>query len=209
MPSKINWINHLIELLVVIIGISIAFSLNNWRERAKTSNLEIKYLKSFQNDLKSDLHRLTEVIPANEQKLQRIKDNIFEYDVPEKWVMDSVTAVITDMLIINTFVRKKSTYESIKNSGNLNIISNYSLQTELIDYYTLFGQLAETERIYDSWLNQFIIPFVQENMDILKQKIMRPEAVLSYRFKNLVAGYYALLGQNNDIYQQVMESRLH
>lgn len=51
MKQKIHWKNHFMELLVVVIGITIAFILENWRQERASSELEQKYLTSFKDDL--------------------------------------------------------------------------------------------------------------------------------------------------------------
>ena len=52
--NKKYLINHLIELVVVVIGISIAFALNRWYENTKSEELEQKYMESLFDDLEKD-----------------------------------------------------------------------------------------------------------------------------------------------------------
>ncbi len=70
--QKINWLNHFIELVVVVIGITLAFMLNNWREAYVNHRMEEKYLNSFMDDLNFDRVQLDSLIFYNETKLKDI-----------------------------------------------------------------------------------------------------------------------------------------
>lgn len=102
-----------------------------------------------------------------------------------------------------TFAPKNSTYESIKNSGNLGFLSDYKLRKELIAYYEIFSEVALKERVYFEWLNAFLLPFINANMDVLKREIKTETAIRNHVFKNLIAGYYVFLQQNLDMYKTV------
>lgn len=52
--KQINWWQYIVELIVVIIGISIAFSLENWREHQKEHQITKEYLESLKVDLMLD-----------------------------------------------------------------------------------------------------------------------------------------------------------
>ncbi len=52
-----------------------------------------------------------------------------------KQVLDSTLVIFGDIMSKIPFSPKVSTYESIKGSGNLNILSNYKLKQDIIGYY--------------------------------------------------------------------------
>jgi hypothetical protein len=76
MRNKIDWRNHFVELIVVFIGITLAFMLNNWRENNNNQEMAEKYLNSFRNDIAYDHTQLDSIINSNENKLQRINQFI-------------------------------------------------------------------------------------------------------------------------------------
>jgi hypothetical protein len=68
--TKIEWKNHFVELVVVFVGITLAFILNNWRESYKDKNLEKKYLASFYSDISTDINSLDSLISSKENTLR-------------------------------------------------------------------------------------------------------------------------------------------
>lgn len=71
--EKINWKNYFIELIVVFIGITAAFLLNNWREDYESDELESKYINSIKNDVIQDSISVHEILKFNEEKEVKFK----------------------------------------------------------------------------------------------------------------------------------------
>jgi hypothetical protein len=200
--QKIDWINHFIELIVVFIGITLAFMLNNWRESYNNQQLENKYLVGFHNDISDDSAELNTTIKWNEQKLRRV--NQFINDLRKGTAqIDSSLIIIGDLVQIHQFLPKLSTFETIKNSGNLNIVTDYNLKDSLIKYYQSFEAKKLQESYYNLYINEYVIPFVYKNVNFLERKIINKNAINNYEFNNLVLGYHQLLTQQIDNYKNI------
>ncbi len=203
--SKIDWVNHLIELIVVIIGITIAFMLNNWREDFKNHQLERKYLNSFLDDLRSDASDLDTTIQFNEKKLQRLQRFLKEQIRSNRLDPDSAEQILFEMLTNYLPVFKQNTYESVKNSGNFNLISDYSLKEAIVSYYTRLKELHVLEEFFNNYLNNYVLNFAFQNADLFQRKILSPRVVKDHRFRNLVTGYFAFLKQVLDRHQEIVQ----
>lgn len=204
MKKKIDWLGYLIELVVVFIGITAAFMLNNWRENFKDNQLEQKYLNSLFDDIVYDSQQLKIILAANENKLNQAKRSI-EILTTGDLATDSAAGLLASILTNYPFTPETSTYESIKYSGNFNILSDYELKEALILYYQSFEEARFKEQIYNDYIHEYAIPFVYKNMDLLNQTIKTPTAVRGHTFNNLVVGYYALFGQVIEMYQVLVE----
>ncbi len=73
MKNKIDWRNHFIELMVVFIGITSAFTLNSWQETRKNAGLEQTYISSLAKDIKSDIAQLEWLIVYYDSTLKSVK----------------------------------------------------------------------------------------------------------------------------------------
>ena len=203
MNAKINWTNHLIELAVVFVGITAAFMLENWREHRKERQSERKYLDSFFDDLTADAEVLRAIIPSNQAKLERAARFLWVEMKTPGWPLDSAAAMLANMMTVDPFQRKKSTYESVKNSGSLGVLSDYAMRQEIVLYYDSFEEVGTKEKLYFDWLNAYVMPFINNNVDLVTQRILSEPAVRSPMFKNLLVGYYALLQQNLETYKHM------
>lgn len=205
MKQKIDWKNHFVGLLVVVIGITIAFMLENWRQERAASKLEQKYLVSFKNDLIADSQNLDSTIAAVQNKIYLLRSVLSEMRAGN---VKQVRAeeVITDMLRNHSFYPKMATYESVKNSGGMNIISNFEIKEAIVSYYSLNEELRLKEQVFFDYLQNFILPFVYKNVEFLSGRIVNKSAINSFEFNNIVAGYYGLTEQNFQAYKQYKDA---
>ena len=202
--KKIDWTNHLIELVVVFIGISLAFMLNNWREGYKDHELRDKYLASFYSDIQGDHLQLDTLIRQETERLDQV-GRLLTLLQEKKYQNDSVLIILSQMASYNPFNQNVVTYESIKNSGNLSLISDYNLRQKLIGYYQQLEDKKLIEGVYFDYFNKYIIPFVMTSLDLQQQKFVDPGVIRSVKFRNIVGGSYQLLRQNLDFYQTVYQ----
>ena len=126
------------EIVLVVIGILIALSINNWNEQRKTRVLEKSYNQSIKNDLKSD-HETIEYI-VKETKLsidayELLMDKLKSFDT----INDS-RPLYTLLFNNRGFPDLKvsdNTIETLKNSGNIEIISSLPVRNVIQSYYDL------------------------------------------------------------------------
>src|SRR5579864_2945668 len=68
---KEMWPAYLIEIIVIILGISITLALEEWRDSKKENHLEQVYLKNLQTDVVTDLKSLSLAIDGTKSLLLR------------------------------------------------------------------------------------------------------------------------------------------
>ncbi len=193
--EKINWKNYFIELIVVFIGITAAFLLNNWREDYKSNELKSKYLNSIRNDVIQDSISINEIQKFNEEKEIKFKKYIAN-TIKGVTSIDSAVILFKDILTIPKFYPQSNTYESIKYSGNLNLISDYHLREEITNYYESFTTILSQQEMTVEFINDYATKFVFKNINILNWQIINKKNVDFNEVNNIIVGYYALLEQN-------------
>lgn len=72
---KQKWSDYLIEIVVISVGILIAFTLSNWGERRKQNNQLHQYRKNLRIELAVDI----ETLEINQNNLARYKKSIVNY----------------------------------------------------------------------------------------------------------------------------------
>jgi len=122
------------EIVLVVIGILIALSINNWNENRKIKIKEIKSLIELRKDLNQNLNDISENIIAlqnckksNEIIIYHIENNI-AYN-------DSLDYHFSRLYPFITFTINQTTYETIK-QGGMELISNDSLRNSISDIYS-------------------------------------------------------------------------
>ncbi|WP_051285167.1 DUF6090 family protein [Aequorivita capsosiphonis] len=130
------------EIVLVVIGILIALSINNWNSNRIKQKKEAVYLSNIQRDLEEQLISIEQQMAFEFEINQAAKPIIIYYKAHHEFKVDSTfTATIGKLSARMTFVKNNPTYIELLSSGNIDIISNDGLKNELIKYY------QEMERI--------------------------------------------------------------
>ncbi len=132
------------EILLVVIGILIALSINNWNEKTKHRAEEIRILEKVSIDLISDINQLEDLI--NQAKNRQTKvDSIFTilYKDSNSDPIEFLKLNFEAISIENHFEVNSSTFDESQASGSIKFIQNDSLREDIFNYYRI------TKRNYD------------------------------------------------------------
>ncbi len=144
------------EIVLVVIGILIAVSINNWNEERKEIVQEQKILLQLKSEFNKNLKQLEEKISMR-LDINHASTKLLGYiDHPEFVEIDSIIFQLS-------FLQTDPTFDPIKNnlieSGNLHLIRHDSLKLKLTNWSTDVYQLQELELEYQKVRTEIIIPF--------------------------------------------------
>ena len=71
---KIEWVNHSINFISVLLGVIIAFSLNNWGESKKEHKIVNTALLNIKNELDKNLLNIDSIITSNQKQMDIINE---------------------------------------------------------------------------------------------------------------------------------------
>ncbi len=125
---------YFLELIVIIFGVTVSFMLNEWRENRKMENVEISALETIRDDMIADTLKITE-----ELKMLNKIDSGFVYlfeNLEKKNInTDSLITAMGYYATYSQFYRNDIGYQQLKETGQLQIISNKELLKSLINLY--------------------------------------------------------------------------
>lgn len=131
------------EIILVVIGILIALSINNSNELRKTQEAEKVYLKEIKSDLIQDTLLLSQVIQDHKWRIAQLMsqdstiDFIFEEIIGELPNVAGVSELEYIFFTDRKFRPKIGTYNSMISEGKSNIISNRELFNNIQNIYEL------------------------------------------------------------------------
>jgi len=156
------------EIILVVIGILIALSINNWNEARKSSAFEKEILTQVQANLVKDKLTLEE-ISSNFQKAINSSNKILESAWSQQDI-DSLQFWLADVIQFDRFQPLTNAYEVLKSKG-LDQVKNKELRFLLGTYYddeakrsvNAIGDIEETFKT--EW-----IPIMRNDFDDVKFK---------------------------------------
>jgi hypothetical protein len=156
------------EILLVVIGILIALSINNWNESNKRTAQEIEILKEIKHELEDALEEYSNDVEDHERNLNSTKiiRNTMLYN---KEYNDSLNAHFLYMIDDETLTLKQSAFESLKSIG-LEIISNDSIRQDITTVYMYVKKNTNQESTPNKFaakLFNFLEPHIAIDREVL------------------------------------------
>ena len=138
------------EIILVVLGILIALSINDWNDNRKNRFAEKKYVNDLIQDLKNDDIALKKLTLFLESKLAS-KIKIIAFLQGNNVEADSIEFHIAKQYAISgRFTPTNITIEELKNSGNLKIINDDDLRRQIVSLYNSYSHEVFTENTFNT-----------------------------------------------------------
>ena len=153
---KNKWVEYLAEILVIIIGILIAFMLNNWNERRKELLDQESYLIRLKNDLVTDNLNLHELIEDQKAKIISI-NSYFQFYQSNKNDFDALKdSVLNIPLKYGRYFPTNHTQNELINTGDFDLIPE-QIRGELLELSGVReGYQIKNDKIITDIKNQLV-----------------------------------------------------
>lgn len=155
------------EIVLVVIGILLALSINNWNENRKTNFNQLKYLNLLKKEALSNITSLDIEFGRIKKQAEGQKEVFRLIDEPK----DTLSEAYISQIFFNTFTTlvgfnyKNSVLTEIKNSGELKNIENDSLRMILITLKPVIEQVKFQENSINT-LQKKMIERISLNGDL-------------------------------------------
>jgi hypothetical protein len=174
------------EILLVVIGILIALSINNWNENRKEGINETKILKTLQDEFLQNritIDSTLKLLNTTADALSFVLNNIqVETDI-------NISPKQLDSVLLATIAnpywkRSEYTLKNLENSGKLSSLSNQDLKTRLYEYSLVITDITDKDTDATIGFN-YLLNYYKEkgslrNLDSWGTQITEGRTSLSY-----------------------------
>jgi len=134
---KLDWFVVVIEILVVVIGLMMAFQLDRWWEAKGEQKLEVVYIQRLMVDIESDIPEIELSIELAAMRKDYVdllmavsEDPNVASEQPASFLVAIDQAAFTASPVLTD-----NTFEELRSTGNMRLIRNQALKNSLHDYY--------------------------------------------------------------------------
>jgi hypothetical protein len=190
------------EIILVVIGILIALSINNWNENKKQEQRAIIYANKIINDIETDLKNVDSLVVIGQRNIKEIENyfNYFENQDPVNIsaLIDSCSHVIKDVMRKYRYTPNNHTFKDMQASGNSTLLSEDQKQAlvalsntqdfYLIVFEKIISSIIEFERQMKAYIDSDLsqsnfferINVTQNENDLVQGLLFQHNSLTSY-----------------------------
>lgn len=196
MSKKINWRNHFVEFIVVVLGILMAFQLNQCSEDRKQEKLIDAHLEYLKEEGKYNLKNLEYSIKESEQSLQKLDSTIGL--IYGKGDIEKINTLAFQILNPGYLYLRKNAYNSLINSGDIRFIKSFQLKKDIVNMYEYYAWTASFDSSTREAFFAGYFPYMKDNFDMVKGELQRPEVYYDKKLLNELSTFkYTLAAKLN------------
>jgi nitroimidazol reductase NimA-like FMN-containing flavoprotein (pyridoxamine 5'-phosphate oxidase superfamily) len=152
------------EIVLVMIGILLALQVNNWNNNRELKKEELKVIKSLHNEFSENLVKFDSAYKFHLRR-KKSTETIMSIN-PESVSIDSIMLLIDRVNANYTFDPFQGIYNSVINSGKIELVSNEELKNKISRIQDLLKDYREEEVGAQTFVKNNLYPF------LLKQPII-------------------------------------
>ena len=197
------------EILLVMIGISLAFQLNNWNDNRIRNNNEKTYYKNIKDQIAGDRNLIQKQIHFNDRYLEEFDYANEIIEANDRSKLDTLGKIMRNLTQYSDFDRQGNIYETLVNSGEIKILRNLDIVNGLRYLEEKYLYINRMENIhYDVILNHVII-FINPIINLSQAEIQDVESTYSFEFQNLIVSVLQVMEEKNQVYHDGLEQIEH
>ena len=152
------------EIVLVMIGILLALQVNTWSNNRELKKEEHKLMKSLHQEFSENLDRFNEIYKRQEYRKKSI-ETVMSVEYTEL-SLDSLITIVLGVGQQWTFDPFQGIYNSVINSGTIELISNDSLKKKISSFQDLLIDYKEEETGTKELTANNYYPYIIDNLSM-------------------------------------------
>ena len=188
------------EILLVMIGILLAFQVSKWNDNRIKKDSEITYYKNIKDQINDDKTLIQSQIDYNSRFLNQFKfaNNIIERN--ERTNKDTLGIIIRNLISYSDFDRRGSIYETMVNSGEIKLLKNIEIINLIRILEERYNYMNRMEEIHKNVVLNYAAPMISQLISFSNNEIMEIDEVFSFEMQNLILIMIQISEEKNYVY---------
>ncbi|MDC7996562.1 DUF6090 family protein [Gilvibacter sediminis] len=180
--KKIDWLNHGLEFVVVIVGILLAFQLDSCREDRKNEVLLRQHLSNIIEETEFNL-RMVDSALIKGQEAEKNLNQLLQLIAREQQFETINALSMQQLAFVNVYI-KRNAYQSLIQSGDVRLIDDFELKNDIINLYEYYNWTEFYDEVNGEVFTAYFLPYVMKEFDLFQLRTQEPEVYTDQRFKN-------------------------
>jgi len=178
------------EIIIVVIGILLALSINNWNNNRILRQTEQGVYEKLLRQIEEDRGQLSATLRYNQAQhglLERAKAIVSRGD---RQRLDTLVRLLPKLYDFSDFHRSGNIYQNLVNSGDYKLLRNTAITENIQRLEELYIYINRLEANHFKVIYEYGNTGLVENVNFSTGAVKDPDALYSFRFENLL---FALL----------------
>lgn len=188
------------EILLVMIGILLAFQVSKWNDNRIKKDNEITYYKNIKDQINDDKTLIQSQIDYNNRFLNQFKlaNTIIEKN--ERTNKDTLGIIIRNLISYSDFDKRGSIYETMVNSGEIKLLKNIEIINLIRILEERYNYMNRMEEIHKNVVLNYAAPMISQLISFSNNEIIEIDEVFSFEMQNLILIMIQISEEKNYVY---------
>jgi len=206
---KKKWSEYVLEFFMLFLAVFLGFIAENIREHSVNKEIEKRNVESFISNLREDSTVLIASIEVNSNRLIFLDSLLVlkSSDLPDRVFRQHFIYYMLKLGYLNYFLSNGSTFEQMRSSGTLRLLSHDVLDS-ILKYQTLYSNIRRQGEICIAWWNKSIEK-ISESIDLVPLSRLGTNPLLDVTYKQLEAIQLPEFPKDGDILKSYYNWRMN
>ena len=174
------------EILLLMIGITLAFQVDNWNESREKKIAEIRTYENISNQINGDKKLIQNQIDFNNYYMAQ-----FEYArkiimTNDRSQMDTLGVIVGNLTNYSDFDREGNIYETLVNSGEIQLLRNQRIVDRIRVLEQRYNYINRMESIHYDVMIDYAARSITSVINFASAEVIKPELIFIHEFQNLI-----------------------
>ena len=190
------------EILLIVVGILLAFQIGNWNEKRTNKQTEQSYYKNIKRQLEEDKALITFNIEYNNKYLSQFEHAVQLIDGEDRGQLDTLGVIALNLIRYSDFHRASNIYETIVNSGQIKLLQNSEIIERLQRLEELYVYINKMEDIHLDVIKQTVLPELMSTIDFSARTLEEHDLIYTFEFKNRFILLLEIMKEKREVYDR-------
>jgi hypothetical protein len=188
------------EILLVMIGISLAFQVSNWDDNRIKKNAEIRFYQNIKEQLIDDKELITGQRHYNNGYMVQFKFANQIIEANDRSKLDTLGKIVRNLTAYSDFDKKGNIYETMVNSGQIKLLHNHEIVNGIRELEELYNYVNRMENIHYDAMMRHLVGELKPVMAFATNEIKKPDVIFTYEFQNLIVMLMQIMSEKDETY---------
>lgn len=192
------------EILLVMIGISLAFQVSNWDDNRIRKNAEIRFYENIKEQIIDDKELIAGQRHYNKRHMLQYKYANEIIEASDRSKLDTLGIIVRNLTNYSDFDKEGNIYETMVNSGQIKLLQNHEIVNGIRELEELYNYMNRMENIHYDAMMQHVVLALNPVIAFATNEIKKPDAVFTYEFQNLVVMLIQIMEEKDEVYTNTL-----